>query len=354
MNVIIKLIIVFAIVSHTYAKGVQMEYTIIVCSTKNIENANNFIKKNLKKDKNIYVLKKVNQYPVRYRVAYGSFKNFTSAKKAKAMLPSKIKRLKPYIDELKNTSKRKKYLLVKKIEPKKEFKAVPKVKVTKPKEESKPIAKVVKLKQNKELKAEPKIKVTKPKKDTNQKTKEPTKKISKLQNEYFMGANIIRGKVSSNVSATANEAIAINNSADNNINFKVGTITNNNRFTIATGKKLDTMGMQYSSTTLGYDRLLGLYAGYIPFAGVHIGKGKIEDELFGNKNMDEYGMQAGIMKNINKNLQFEIGMIITIFSDEIKATNRSGTYQDNSFTNLNGTRKIENFSGIYTGLNYKF
>ncbi|MCK5110643.1 MAG: SPOR domain-containing protein [Arcobacteraceae bacterium] len=378
MNIIFKLLLLFALAGYTYASGAKKEYTIIVCSAKNIENANTFIKNNLANDKKIYILKKSLRYSNRYRVAYGNFKNIKSAKRVKALLSSKLQRLNPYIDQLKIFNKNdlktipkgKEYFLVKVIEPKKTLKKTTKVAkpmdipIIQPKKDLKMVTNTPNTIKNHTvdieeshmiiLKREKNI-ITKPQIQS----KESTKSKSISQNKYFIGANIIIGKAYSNVSGTVSMAgsgviITGDTPVDTNINFKAGVLTNYDRFTITTGKKLDAEGMKYSSTTLGYDRLFNLYKGYIPYAGVHIGSGKLEDELFGNKNINEYGVQAGILKDINKNFQFEAGIIYTQFSGKITATNRSGTYQGSAFTNLNGSREMKDFAGIYTGLNYKF
>ncbi len=377
MNIIFKLLLLFTLAGYTYASGAKKEYTIIVCSTENIENANIFIKNNLANDKKIYILKKFFRYSNRYRVAYGNFKNIKNAKRVKALLPSKLQRLNPYIDQLKIFNKNdlktipkgKKYFLVKVIEPKKTLKKTTKVAkpidiaIIQPKNDLKMVTNMDNSVKNHTVDIEESHMIIF-KRETNIITepqiqlKKSTESKAISQNKYFVGVNIIHGKVYSNVSGTISMAssgsIVVNTPADTNINFKVGVLTDYDRFTITAGKKLDAIGMKYSSTTIGYDILFNLYKEYIPYAGVHIGSGKLEDELFGNKNINEYGVQAGILKDINENFQFEAGIIYTQFSGKITATNRSGTYQGDTFTNLNGSREMKDFAAIYTGLNYKF
>ncbi|MEA3553783.1 MAG: SPOR domain-containing protein [Campylobacterota bacterium] len=82
-------------------------YTIAICSTSNIQNANNFIKNNMKNAqlKKIYILNYVN----RYITTYGAFKSYISAKEFLNRYSNTIKNSEPYIlrnkDSLTTTNK---------------------------------------------------------------------------------------------------------------------------------------------------------------------------------------------------------------------------------------------------------
>ena len=69
------------------------KYTVIVCSVKNIENANKFIDNKLNKNNSIFIIKNDN----RYRISYGNFNTKKEAVLFKKRLNNSIKSLQPYI-----------------------------------------------------------------------------------------------------------------------------------------------------------------------------------------------------------------------------------------------------------------
>jgi|GEM_PF-1934672 len=182
---------------------------------------------------------------------------------------------------------------------------------------------------------------------------------SVMASDYFVGVNLLKSNASANVSGTMNiggtiYSVVENTPSDNNLNFKFGMIDNSNRYTISTGTKLKDKGTEYSSIAISYDYLFEKNDIYTPFIGVSFGKGKLKDELFGNHNVTEYGVQTGVIIDIENNFEFEAGVSYTKLSCDTTATNKSGTYQGNTFTNMNGSLDIKSATGLYIGINYKF
>lgn len=182
---------------------------------------------------------------------------------------------------------------------------------------------------------------------------------SVMASDYFVGVNLLKSNSSANVSGTMNIGgttynVVENTPSDNNLNFKFGMIDNSNRYTISTGTKLKDKGTEYSSTEISYDYLFEKTDIYTPYAGVSLGRGKLKDEIFGNHNVAEYGVQTGVIIDIKNNFEFEAGVSYTKLSGDTTATNGSGTYQGNAFTNLNGSLDTKSATGLYIGINYKF
>ncbi len=177
------------------------------------------------------------------------------------------------------------------------------------------------------------------------------------QSEYFIGANLGTIKSGATLSGTATydgndiSGSASDSDRDTNINIKAGIINNNNRYSIQTGKLYDEGEVTYTSTTLNYDRLFTETNGFTPFAGVHIGKGKFE--IYGwNTTGTEYGIQAGVLKDLKKNFQFEAGLRYTK-SNASFSVNEAGTYNGKAY-NINATLEADDATAMYIGINYKF
>lgn len=182
--------------------------------------------------------------------------------------------------------------------------------------------------------------------------------ISLFAGEYFVGANLssadtgikISGTVT--INSTTYSAGYKDSDRDTNLNAKFGYIDNSARYYIQTGKLFDKGTTEYKSTTINYDRLLNkTVSGFIPFVGLHIGRG--EGKIYGLKDTgNEYGIQAGILNNINDKAQFEAGVRHTFTSAKLTAS-QSGTYVGHTYS-VNGELSSDDVTALYVGLNYKF
>jgi len=177
------------------------------------------------------------------------------------------------------------------------------------------------------------------------------------QNDFFIGANLGTIKSGATLSGTATydgnniSGSASDSDRDTNINIKAGIVNNNNRYSVQTGKLYDEGEVSYTSTTLNYDRLFTETSGFTPFVGVHIGKGKFE--VYGwETTSTDYGIQAGVLKDLNKNFQFEAGLRYTK-SNASFYVNEAGTDNGKAY-NINATLEADDATAMYIGVNYKF
>lgn len=225
-------------------------WTIALSSTKNINNAKYFIKKNIgKTNKDIFIFKANN----RYRVTLGAFDTYLDAKKFLNRQSRAIKRSKPYILKSKYDLHGNKIPnLVTLITTRKIVKAKPKpvIKVKKVvKEKNQKVIKVVKQKDNikKALENKQSVKEVDFTKKTNKKTLEPKK------SKYELLVSYAPTKISGDIELFSKGEVKIKDDLglDNNMNnFKVELITNYETAKVYLGTKLGSIS---STNTLSKD-----------------------------------------------------------------------------------------------------
>ena len=199
---------------------------------------------------------------------------------------------------------------------------------------------------------------------------------SAVAGDFFVGANLVHAKATAKASVNLTGGSATldgttynapdsasysSSDSDNNLNIKFGIDEKNARYYIQTGNLYDVDNVKYSSTTLNYEVKLEPFSGVTPFVGAHIGRGKVT-VASASKTGSEYGLQAGILKNINNNLQFETGFRYTksniSASYSIVNDTSSGTYNGHSYStnnaDMNLKAEITHITALYIGINYKF
>lgn len=132
---------------------------------------------------------------------------------------------------------------------------------------------------------------------------------------------------------------------DTTVNIKFGFINNFYRQYLQYGKLFNKEYMTYNSLTYNFDKIFTLYTlGLDTFIGAHIGIGKIDNTL-ANKLTDygtEFGMQCGVLKDINKYVQIETSVRYTQSKVNI-----------HNITSYELRNKLNNYKSFYIGLNYK-
>lgn len=181
---------------------------------------------------------------------------------------------------------------------------------------------------------------------------------SLVAGEYFVGANLSSVDMGAKISGTASyngttvSGSASDSDRDTGFNIKVGKLVDGGRIYLQTGKLYDDGILEYTSTTLNYDKFFTKTSnGFTPFLGAHIGSGSF-DILGYSETGTEYGIQAGMLKDIDNKMQVEFGLRHTFTSAKFTA-NESGTYAGNSYS-VNGELSSDDGTGFYVGMNYKF
>ena len=433
---LILLLVIF--ISNIQAKDISNNYSVVVCSVKNIENANSFIKNYLDDKNSIFIIHKKS----RYLVSYGKFNNKKDALLFKNRLNKDIKALSPYVKRLEQSN------IKTEITPKnynyslaisncntldssmafiKDNIRNKKAKVTIYKLNNKfittygefntkdesfifreslpnklrkqnpyPIAinntllnkdnivdlnkKPIFIKKLVEKKLLIKKSIDTPKKVTNKIEQNldytlsyddgylirdvdnsivEEEYVSNKSTKYFIGVNYFDSKVTSSESGTINIGATtydISNSTlnTNSLGLKFGIIDDFSRYSISILKQSKESTIDYNAMRIGYDYLFISDYSYIPYLGIGLGKGKLSSELFGDADVNEYILQAGMIINLLSSIDVEIGMEYSKLSSSTSITNGTGTYLGDSFTNLNATSEQENTTSISLGINYKF
>lgn len=193
-------------------------------------------------------------------------------------------------------------------------------------------------------------------------------------NSYFIGAGLVHGTVNTNeissgtiVSNGVSSTGTIKDSEklkDTSFDIKVGTIIEDKHRVYLNYYRLKDVAfnnsLSYSLVSLNYDYLLHSAKTNLfnPYIGVHIGYGKSDfGDFVGNKFKDEssidYGINIGILKNINKDISLEVGYKYTIVDNKSVL---SGTFVDGQGDTLTGSayQEMEEVKVLNFGINFKF
>jgi hypothetical protein len=113
-------------------------------------------------------------------------------------------------------------------------------------------------------------------------------------------------------------------------NLKIGKVnTEERKYVSYTTTYLDDQAeynLFYESLDFNYDKFGETINGLKPYYGAHIGLGFLTFEAAGNsttKSSIEYGMQAGLLKEIDKSSNFELGVKYKLGTAKIQYTSGS-------------------------------
>ena len=163
--------------------------------------------------------------------------------------------------------------------------------------------------------------------------------------QYFLGAGAERGNVNLKASATVgNISGSISeDSSDTALKLKAGVIVNKEHRVYLSNAKFSNNGGDITLTLINYDYLIPVNEKSKLFAGVHLGKAKYNEDDF-NMSGSAYGIQTGILYDITKNIEIELGAGYSLYN------------VDSTFTDGSDTVKveIEDSTSMSLGINYKF
>jgi len=201
-----------------------------------------------------------------------------------------------------------------------------------------------------------------------------TTSLYAIEVEPFLGLDFVKGKVDTTEGGkgtitingnTETGSFSDNSSVkDNTFGIKAGAILDkNHRVYINYFKLKDTVydnDVSYTLPSINYDYLIlnDKLNGFVPYIGAHIGYGKTDfgdfiGSDFEDKSSLDYGINLGVIKDINKNVSLELGYRYTIVDEK---TTQSGTFTDADGDSISGTVYQENDSvSTFTfGVSYKF
>jgi opacity protein-like surface antigen len=134
--------------------------------------------------------------------------------------------------------------------------------------------------------------------------------------------------------------------------LKLGYYFNQNNRVMAFYQNCNADDAKVSMYGAGYDYLIGESA-FQPFIGVFVGQSSLDDS---KNNFDatatNYGAQVGLSYTFSQNISLEVGYRF-IKSD----MQQSNSYSDTAYgyaTTLKETAKVDTFTNMFVGINYKF
>lgn len=178
-----------------------------------------------------------------------------------------------------------------------------------------------------------------------------TTSLMAVDTKYFVGAGA--ESISAHYKTTTQPSTEIvvdeNNYSDIALKLKAGVILNS-------AHRVSLSHVKFSQNEINPIIILANYDYLIPvpmnnvfrsYFGVHAGRLEINES---NTNISDviYGVQAGIIYDITKHVEFELGVDYTTY-------NYNKAVKDTLMgTNFDGKVEINNSISIYSGLNYKF
>lgn len=104
---------------------------------------------------------------------------------------------------------------------------------------------------------------------------------------------------------------------------------------------------------INYDYLMSITKEFKIYTGVHLGKGKVDfvGEILGNQKESGlvYGPQVGMLYDITKHIELELGLDYTIYDNIDKTV--SGL---NAGIPFDAKGELDNSKSLFVGINYKF
>ena len=183
------------------------------------------------------------------------------------------------------------------------------------------------------------------------------------QGNVFFGVDYLNFQPNASVTGTYNDG-TVKNYTDgtengSGVNYKLGYVSESFRFTLSGGEKFSSSTTDYISYGASFDYILPSIKTFEdeamkPYIGLKYGMGKLDDEIAGDFDVNEYGVQAGLIFVNKSPYELEFGVAYTMFDGDSTFTNKSGTYKGTAFTAATGALEMDNALSFFVGLNYKF
>lgn len=182
-----------------------------------------------------------------------------------------------------------------------------------------------------------------------------TTSMMAVDTKYFIGAGGEYTTLSGSTTKTfPNSTITDEGEDYSKIDLKVkaGIILNNaHRISTAYSKK-DDSGISFTTMLANYDYLIPVPMNNVfrSYVGMHIGRANLKSEYLPQVDISglAYGLQTGIIYDITKHIEFELGVSYTRYNFN---ESFNGTEQGIDFV---GNLNVEDSISGYSGLNYKF
>lgn len=164
------------------------------------------------------------------------------------------------------------------------------------------------------------------------------------EGNMFLGVDYMYSKIQSTESIGAvKDTLKVN---DSNVNYKLGYLTDSFRIYLNGGQRVSTSAVDYNTYGLSADYMFPKFKtfedeGAKPFLGIRYGLGKVKDDNYGDFDVNEYGVQAGLIFVNNSPYELEVGAAYMMLDG-------------NSNTNVLGSLEVDNALSFFIGLNYKF
>ncbi len=143
-------------------------------------------------------------------------------------------------------------------------------------------------------------------------------------NRFFIGIDLAHHDVSITGSAAGNSAS--DSDTDVSPSIKAGVIADNYRAYVRYDKAYDDYDIAYDSLDVSFEGLSKVAPSTSLYYGAHLGQGWFE--LYGEEESGlQYGIQGGLIQDINENFSLEVGARYTMATAEFSATYNGDTYK---------------------------
>ena len=166
------------------------------------------------------------------------------------------------------------------------------------------------------------------------------------QDSWFAGIDLAHNNASGYEYRTVTAGVVgVEQSLTNDmaLNIKVGQEGFESRQYLNYSVEYNKASFAYCSLGYSYDKFAEDINGVIPFYGVHLGVGKLKTSQYTDKGL-EYGVQGGILKQIDDKSTFEAGV-------KYKVTTASASVVDVAVTT---DSDINSMTSLYVGYNIRF
>lgn len=183
------------------------------------------------------------------------------------------------------------------------------------------------------------------------------------QGNVFFGVDYLNFQPNASVTGTYNDGVVqtYTDGTENGsgVNYKLGYTSDSFRITFNGGERFSSDTTDYTSYGVNFDYLFPKVKTFDdeamkPYIGLKYAMGTLDDQIAGDFDVNEYGVQAGLIFVNKSPYELELGVAYTMFDGDASFTNRSGTYKGSAFTAATGSLELDNALSFYVGLNYKF
>jgi opacity protein-like surface antigen len=182
-----------------------------------------------------------------------------------------------------------------------------------------------------------------------------TTSMMAVDTKYFIGAGGEYTTLSGSTTFTLPNSTITNEGEEYSkidLKVKAGVILNNaHRISTAYSKK-DDSEISFTTILANYDYLIPVPMNNVfrSYVGMHIGRANLKSESLPQVDISglAYGLQTGIIYDITKHIEFELGVSYTRYNFN---ESFNGTEQGIDFV---GNLNVEDSISGYSGLNYKF